>query len=561
MQSSRIRIAVLAGLLSACSDGSDSDGSSGGAGSGTAPEFLAGQRLFREPRFAQYFQANAFGALNTPLAAGDPALDTIELDGLALAGPFAGATFSCATCHMVDEALGLAGGGVRSHADFAPRTPLTEREDGASATVRNTQALANAAVEHAGPHAFHFDGEFATQAELAREKLVGRSFGWLPSERAQAVAHLADVVRRDDGSSELALEFGGLSYAELFLGTDVPDEYQLPAALRLDVLSASDEEVLAAVATLIAAYTEELAFARDANGEYSASPYDRFLENNDLPRKPDPGEDGLSYARRLRAELELLQMPVWVKVPEDQGFASHDQTFIFTSRELAGLRIFLSEPAGALPTAAELSAGKIGNCVACHVPPDFSDFLFHGSGVSQAEYDGLHGQGAFVALEVPDLAERSADPELYLPASANLPGGLGPFRAQPSLSDPALADLGLWNSFANEALPGQQADLRALVELVEGPGSELLSDAELLPETEAAFRTPSLRDLGHSDPYGHHGGFANLDDVFAHYLTFSALARAGQVRNADPRLAGIALQPGDLEVLDAFLRSLNEDYE
>ena len=51
---------------------------------------------------------------------------------------------------------------------------------------------------------FHFDGEFASLRVLVRETLLGRNYGWLPTERKQAIAHIARVVRNDDGTGELA---------------------------------------------------------------------------------------------------------------------------------------------------------------------------------------------------------------------------------------------------------------------------------------------------------------------------------------------------------------------
>ena len=45
------------------------------------------------------------------------------------------------------------------------------------------------------------------------------------------------------------------------------------------------------------------------------------------------------------------------------------------------------------------------------------------------------------------------------------------------------------------------------------------------------------------------------------YVAVSARARAGEVRNAAPELAGIRLTEADVAPLAAFLRALNEDYE
>ena len=64
---------------------------------------------------------------------------------------------------------------------------------------------------------------------------TGRNFGWLHGERAQAIAHIARVVRGDDGSDQLAQDSSeGLSYRILFTGAnpDIPDELRLPPEFR-----------------------------------------------------------------------------------------------------------------------------------------------------------------------------------------------------------------------------------------------------------------------------------------------------------------------------------------
>jgi len=81
-----------------------------------------------------------------------------------------------------------------------------------------------------------------------------------------------------------------------------------------------------------------------------------------------------------------------------------------------------------------------------------------------------------------------------------------------------------------------------------------------LPRTIALFRTPSLRDLGHSWPYLHTGRMATVEDVLHYYIRMSGLARAGQLRNGDPELVRISLDEQDVVALAAFLRSLDEDY-
>ena len=82
-----------------------------------------------------------------------------------------------------------------------------------------------------------------------------------------------------------------------------------------------------------------------------------------------------------------------------------------------------------------------------------------------------------------------------------------------------------------------------------------------MPYTVARFRTPILRDLGHSQPYMHNGQFDTLEQVVAFYLQEADKERQGQLRNGAPELADIRLDSKDLPALTAFLKALNEDYE
>lgn len=109
-------------------------------------------------------------------------------------------------------------------------------------------------------------------------------------------------------------------------------------------------------------------------------------------------------------------------------------------------------------------------------------------------------------------------------------------------ANPALADLGVWNVFANPDVPEPQKRL-------------------LLGRALGAFETPGLRDLSHSAPHQHNGAFDTLENVVEFYREVSELARAGELRNAAAPIAGIALAPQDVAPLAAFLRSLDEDYE
>jgi hypothetical protein len=248
------------------------------------PEVAIGERLFLETRFAQYFAARNGNDVNRPLAVGDPVVDTTVTRSGTIPGPFAGQSMNCRACHLVDEQKGVAGGGNDTYGDFARRSPIPPREDGATTTPRNSPPLVNSALPRPGAFFLHFDGEFPSTAALVRGTFTGRNFGWLPAERPQAIAHLARVVREDDGTGSLAQMFGG-AYPAVLRGVDraIPKNFRLPPRFRIDVAQASDDEVLDAVARLVAAYVESLTFS-------DTSPYDAFLAKNNLPGEPRGAE-------------------------------------------------------------------------------------------------------------------------------------------------------------------------------------------------------------------------------------------------------------------------------
>lgn len=519
------------------------------------PEVAIGERLFREPRFAQFFAAHSSGAVNAALSEGDPVLSrTLTATGAPLPGTFAGSSMSCRTCHMVDEHA-AARTGSRSYTDFGRQSAIPDRDDGLQATTRNSPTSVEVTVSR--DHLLlHDDGEFASPEDLVRETILGRNLGWLSTERAEALRNAARVIREDDGSGALARAFGG-PYRSVFAGAlSVPAQLRLPPAYRLDVAHATDAEVLDAVARLVSAYLRSLAFHRDSGRQLDGSPYDRFLLKNGLPRRPDAGEPDSLYARRLRDRLERLADPKFVNSNEG-AFRLHDQDFVFGPEELRGLLIFLGEPGHVAVSGAAPRGMGVGNCVSCHAPPRFTDFGFHNTGESEAQYEAIHGAGSFRRLTIPDLEARNADYDTWLPANANHPHASGRFRSPPSRMRPGYADLGLWNVLANPDLPKPQPAILALLgrERTGGGSSAALALAI------GCFKTPSLRDLGHSAPYLHSGRADSLDQVIAHYVEFSARARAGTMRNPDARLRGIVIGAGDVRPLVLFLKSLNEDYE
>lgn len=520
-------------------------------------EILIGERLFLETRFAQFFFTYGQG--------GDAVMESTETIDGHLPGPFVGQSMNCAACHLVDQQLQTPAGGMRSYSDFARRSPIPLREDGKTHAVRNSPPLVNASLPRRGGSLFHFDAEFSSLHDLVRDTYTGRNYGWLPGERAQAIQHFAAVIRNDDGTGELAQEFGG-AYRVVLKGTDpsIPMELRLPEAFRIDVDTASDEEILNAVSQLTAAYVEDLQFSRSKTGVFNGSPYDLFLKKNALPRQPRKGESVRAYSKRLLRKLRRLKNPRFVTSKEAE-FAFHEQPFVFGPAEFQGMKLFFTRNN-------KRSRRKAGNCIACHTAPNFTDFAVHNTGITQIEYDGIHGKGSFADLFIPSLAIREYNHMAWLPASEKHPDSQDIFRAIPDINHPGKTDLGAWNIFANPDFPAPQKTLRHLLcreqlqanKRHSGTGSwrpYACSKSVLLERSIASFKTAGLRDLGHSAPYMHNGQLDTLEDVIRFYIKAARLTRKGLIRNPAPALHGIRLSEADIEPMVAFLRALNEDYE
>jgi cytochrome c peroxidase len=519
----------------------------------TPPADSIGEALFLDTRFGQFFAANMTG-VNAPLPAGDPVVNQVQTTNGTLPGPFAGQAINCRSCHFVTEFQGVPNAGNRTYSDFTTHSPMPRMQaNGFDHTPRNSMQMVDSFTSRSGPLFLHFDGEFASGEDLVVGTLTGRNFGWSPTQYDQAIAHIAQVIRQDDGSSQLAADrLNSLSYAVLFKGTDprIPSDLLLPASQRLDVSTATDAQVVGEVAICIAQYMKDLLFQRDSFGRYIGSPYDNFLRVNHLPQQPLGGESKAVYNQRLYQQVLALSNPIYITA-RDGSFRYHSQPYKFGALELQGLKIFLASASAGATNA------HAGNCGSCHQAPDFSDFVFHNNGVSQAEYDGAHGSGAFQNLFIPSNSQRLASFDTYMPVSPVHPNASEAFRHPVDPSNPSYADLGLWNVYQNPDMPNPQANLSAFVCAA---GKDCSVD-QGLASTIAQFKTPVLRDLEDSAPYFHNGSAPKFDDVINHYIQMSQLARAGAMRNAPPEFANMSISQEDLAALVAFLQSLTEDYD
>jgi hypothetical protein len=204
---------------------------------------------------------------------------------------------------------------MRTYADFAQRSPLPNRSNGKKTAPRNSPPLVNASLDRPDGALFHFDGEFSTMEDLIVRTFTGRNFGWLPGQKTEAIHHIAQVMREDDGNEVIAQQFDGLSSGILFTGANpaIPDELRLPPEFRVFIGSGTDQEIFDAVVKVVSAYVKQLQFSQqEESGALIRSPFDMFLSRNGLPQNPNNGETPLDYSRRLLTLVNGLASPQFV---------------------------------------------------------------------------------------------------------------------------------------------------------------------------------------------------------------------------------------------------------
>lgn len=136
----------------------------------------------------------------------------------------------------------------------------------------------------------------------------------------------------------------------------------------------------------------------------------------------------------------------------------------------------------------------------------------------------------------------------------------------PALSDNRFHNLGV------PALSDQAPDVgrsdAALLELANNPFNAAGAFFDGSPEpgidSEPAllggFRTPSLRNLPKSAPYGHNGSFATLEAVVDFHLTGGGSDSSTFAGTVDPLLVPVELPTSDRDALVEFLKALAGSY-
>lgn len=375
---------------------------------------------------------------------------------------------SCSNCHLFDEDPQ----GLRPFADFFNRSWISYRAESPQRfELRNSPGLFDVAAQ---PR-LHYDGEFATLEDLVKGTFTGRPMGWLPGEREQALTQVQTIVQRD------------IRYRE---------EFKKAYDLELDKLSR--DGIVNAVARAVADFMRTLKSKMN-------SPYDQFVQLNGLMAAPAQGESAPDFGKKMVAKVFALETARTLKLPKN-----------FNAAALEGFKLFFN------PTT--------GNCVTCHVPPYFTDFSYHNLGISQVEYDQVHGAGKFASLSIP------AAPQTVRPTQQ--------FREYPTRQKPNEVDLGHWNFVNLQISPLHRANE---------------SEEQFLQRMIGTFKTPGLRHLAYTYPYMHNGAYTSLEETVEEVRRLSEMARAGQVRAADDELKNIRLKPSEGVALVAFLQALNED--
>ncbi len=467
-----------------------------------------GEKLFGDFRFSEYFFKASGGNPNFKISKGDSHLNFISTSKGNVISPFKGQAQSCTSCHMVDQ--GFSELGMRGYNDFSQTTKVPKRNiDNQTHTLRNTPTLVGVGSRYAQNRLSHYDGEFVDHSQTVLGNFTGRNMGWLKSEKETALKNITRVIREASGES---------SYKEDFENV-----------FAVNVGNEDDQEIINYVVEAVTAYMNSLDFETDSSGEYIGSPYDKFLKLNGIDRGPKEDESIFEYRNRLRFELSYIHEPKLVPV---EYYPTQKKSLGFGMEEFRGMQIFFN-------VKGDTTGNSQGMCLVCHVPPTFSDQFFHNIGNTQISYDAIHGAGSFAKLEIPSLQNR----------------GKKFFLSRPKKENKNAVDLGVWNFYKRT---------KGTTEFI---NKSFCRDNPNCPEDRLAdmmiarFKTTTVRNLGHSNPYFYNGSAKTIEDAVRHYKTVSDLMRKGELRNPAPQLRGISITEEDIKSLTAFLESLNENYE
>ncbi len=374
---------------------------------------------------------------------------------------------SCRTCHVPPEASSR----KRQYADSTALSVIPTNAMGSKQeTFRNTTTLLDAITETS----FNADGEFATIEALILHELTSTHMGWLPGEEELAKDAIFGLMFYDYGEDLLA--------EGNFL-----EQFKAAKGIELETMQRD-----AVVAEIVASLVDYLKVIQTHN----TSAYDAMAHLNRF-------EEGLAGEEDTPQQLSER---IFGRIANQEGRTLIRLPSLYSEEAYQGFKTFY-RVSPTWSSSVEGMEENAGNCIACHVPPKFADGKFHNIGVTQAEYDGVHGDGTFVGLDAASPSEAT--------------------RARIKADDASKVDLGRWNVDPSDG-------------------------------SFAAFKTPKLRFITHTGPYMHNGAHEMLEDAIRQHIWASELAKAGTLRNADPELLTMNISEHDIPQLVAFLETLQE---
>lgn len=271
--------------------------------------------------------------------------------------------------------------------------------------------------------------------------------------------------------------------------------------------------LLAAVALSAPAWgqtTEERLHVHRFGSNYTA-PYDAFQYLNRLPDAFAENDTPDTFSGRLFGRLGNQEGRMLVKIVPGYDKDTYEgyKTFSRTTGEKS-----------------------VGNCIACHRPPEFTDKAYRNTGVSLTAYEKIHGPGSFSEIEIPG-SESAVRPSKRL-------------SSEPKKGEPGQADLGHWNYVDPEQSPLK---------------NEGESHDAFLKRMIGAFPTPSLRNVAETAPYNHNEAYQTIEDVVRHKMEMSRLAKEGKAPYVDEAYKTMNITESDIPGLVKFLETLTNAAE
>lgn len=107
----------------------------------------------------------------------------------------------------------------------------------------------------------------------------------------------------------------------------------------------------------------------------------------------------------------------------------------------------------------------------------------------------------------------------------------------------------------------KKSPLRGTGPFADGPPVVRPEDYQSGEALKGAFRTPSLRELKTTGPYGHNGSIATLEEWMDHYVRVTSGPSTEFIGSLDDALPTIELSDREKKELIAFLFSLSSNYD